>query len=197
MTAYFRKSSVGCLHLEELVWLEMQTFFTLVFGFPGGVLYGSGLSCGFCLPPLQDPQGWVSGSTGALSRSPVCSKVGTTGFRVRFMVYDYFVTVMQLFSPLLLFHSASFFGSLEEYRIFCICIPLRRMDLIYRFFTADLLIKLSFTVISCEWILQMQTHCTFEACVSTMRTVSIKLYSSLSRLCAWHLTTKRPALPAG
>lgn len=109
LTAYFHKSSVGCLHLEQLVWLEIQTFFTLVFGFPGGVLYGSGLSCGFCLPPLQDPQGWVSGSTGALSRSPVCSKVGTTG--VRFMVYDYFITVMQLFSPLSLFNRASFFDS--------------------------------------------------------------------------------------
>lgn len=37
----------------------------------------------------------------------------------------------------------------------------------------------------------------FEVCVSTMRIASTKLYSSLSRLCAWHLTMKRPGSPAG
>lgn len=58
---------------------------------PGGVLHGPGLSCGYSLPPLQNPQGRVSGSAGSLSRSPVRCKVGTTG--VSFTLYDGFVTV--------------------------------------------------------------------------------------------------------
>lgn len=128
---------------------------------PGGVLYGPGLSCGFCLPPFQDPQGRVPGSAGSLSRSPVSSEVGTA--RVGFMVYDYFVTVDAfIFFPLSLFCSTSF---LQHFL---------------------------FPVISCEWIPRMQMLCTSEACVCTTRTASTKLYSSLSRLCAWHPTTKKP-----
>lgn len=78
---------------------------------PGGVLYGPGLSCGFCLPPFQDPQGRVPGSAGSLSRSPVSSEVGTA--RVGFIVYDYFVTV-----DAFIFSSCHYFVVLASYNIF-------------------------------------------------------------------------------
>lgn len=52
-------------------------------------------------------------------------------------------------------------------------------------------------MIFCESILRMQTPCTSVACASTTRTALIRLYSSLSRLSAWHLTTQRPGWLAG
>lgn len=65
------------LTLRQRVVLWRSNAELVMFGsaLPGGVLHGPGLGRGIRLPPLQDPQGRVSGPAGALPRSPVCRQV--------------------------------------------------------------------------------------------------------------------------
>lgn len=153
----------GLLVFTKLQIFQFFQFLNVIWGYncvvfgcgpdSGGVLHGPGLSFGFCLPPLQNPQSRMSRSAWTLSRSSVCSKVRAAVMDSHYFLFHFFVP----------------------------------------FFKASLF----FTVTSCEWILQMQTRCMFEACVFIMRTASIKRCSSLSRLWKWHLTMKKPDWPAG